>query len=313
MVERIMNNKTILVTGGAGFIGSNLVDALIKKDYRVVVIDDLSTGKKVNINPKAEFHQFNICDFETIAPLFNGVDYVIHLAAMPRIPVSVKDPVGTSNVNITGTVSVFKASYDKKVKRVVFASSSSIYGNQKELPLKESMAPSPISPYGLQKLVGEQFAKLFTDFYKLPVVSLRFFNIYGPRLDPDSEYSLVIGKFLKQKSQGGALTIFGTGEQTRAFCFVEDLVDALINATESEKIKGGEAINIGNEKSYSVNYLADLIGQEKQYLPERPGDILHTGADITVARNLLDWEHKTSFKEGVKRTIEWFDNYKKNK
>lgn len=301
-------SKTILVTGGAGFIGSNLVDTLIKRGYRVVVIDDLSTGKLENINPKAEFHQVSICDFEKIAPLFNGVDYVIHLAAMPRIPVSVKDPVGTTNANITGTVSVFKAAYDKKIKRVVFASSSSIYGNQKELPLRESMTPSPISPYGLQKLVGEQFAKLFTDFYKLPVVSLRFFNIYGPRLDPNSEYSLVIGKFLKQKSKGEALTIFGTGEQTRGFCFVEDLVDALIKATESEKIKGGEAINIGNEKSQSVNYLADLIGQEKQYLPERPGDILHTGADITMAKNLLDWEPKTSFEEGVKKTIEWFDN-----
>ncbi len=302
-----MTNKTILVTGGAGFIGSNLVDTLIEKGHRVIVIDDLSTGKKENINPKAEFHQADICDFEKIAPLFNGVDYVIHLAAMPRIPISVKDPVGTSNANITGSVSVFKAAYDNKVKRVVFASSSSIYGDQEKLPLTEDMIPSPISPYGLQKLVGEQFAKLFTDFYKLPVVSLRFFNIYGPRLDPNSEYSLVIGKFLKQKSKGEVLTIFGNGEQTRGFCYVEDLVDALIKATESEKIKGGETINIGNEKSQSVNYLASLIGGEIQYLPARPGDILHTGADITMAKDLLGWEPKISFEEGVKKTKDWFE------
>lgn len=301
-----------LVTGGAGFIGSNLTDKLIKQNHEVVIIDNLSTGKKSNINPKAKFHHLDICDFDKIKPVFGDIDCVFHLAAIPRVPISVEDPVGTSKVNILGTINVFKAAVDNKVKRVVFASSSSIYGTQKELPLKESMAPNPLSPYGLQKLVGEQMAKMFVNLYKIPIVCLRYFNVYGPKIDFDSDYSLVIGKFLRLKFQKKALTIFGDGNQSRAFCYIDDVVDANIKASQSKNINGGEIINIGQEKSHSVNFLAELIGGEIQHLPPRVGDPLHTQADTTLAKNILGWSPKVEFKDGVIKTKEWFEkNYGK--
>ena len=299
-------NKKVLVTGGAGFIGSHLVDKLIEEGFEVVVIDNLSTGNKNNLNKKAEFYKLSITDFKKIRPLFKGVDYVFHLAAIPRVPISVKDPVGTSKTNILGTINVFKASLDAKVKRVIFSSSSSVYGNQSKLPLVETMKPNPMSPYGLQKLVGEQFAKLFTELYNLPVVSLRYFNVYGPNIDFNSDYSLVLGKFLRQKAKNKPLTIYGTGKQTRAFCYVDDVVQANIKAMRSRKIKGGEVINIGSENSYSVNYLAELIGGEKVYLPPRLGDPMHTKANIEMAKKLLNWKPKVSFKQGVEKTKKWF-------
>jgi len=300
----------ILVTGGAGFIGSHLVDKLIEKGHKVVVIDNLSTGKKENLNPKADFHNLDICDFEKIKPLFKGIDFVFHLAAIPRVPISVKDPVGTSKVNILGTINIFKAAIDAKVKRIVFFSSSSVYGNQEKLPLKEDMEPRPISPYALQKLIGEQFAKLFTKLYGIPIISLRYFNVYGPRIDFNSDYSLVIGKFLRQKADSKPLTIFGDGEQTRGFCYIDDVVEATILAMGSEKLKGGEVVNISSGESYSINYLANLIGGEKQYLPPREGDVLHTKADITLAKSLLNWQPRVSFEEGIEKTRRWFQTHK---
>ena len=302
----------ILVTGGAGFIGSHLVDRLIKENHKVLVIDNLTTGKKENVNPQADFYNLDICDFEKIKPLFENIDFVFHLAAIPRVPVSVEDPIGTSKVNILGTINVFKAAIEAKVKRIIFASSSSVYGNQEKLPFKEDMKPNPISPYALQKLVGEQFAKLFTKLYGIPIISLRYFNVYGPRIDFNSDYSLVIGKFLKQKAEGKPLTIFGDGEQTRDFCYIDDVVDATIKAMESEKLKGGEVINIGSGKSYSINYLADLIGGKKEYLAPRKGDVKHTQADITLAKKLLAWQPKISFEEGLKKVQEWFETKIKN-
>jgi len=295
-----------LVTGGAGFIGSNLVGKLVEQGHKVVIIDNLSTGKKENLNPKADFYKLDICDFSKIKPLFQGVDYVFHLAAIPRVPISIKDPVGTSRVNILGTVNVFKSAIDANVKRIIFASSSSIYGGQKKFPLKENMTPNPLSPYGLQKLVGEQIAKLFVNLYKVPIVCLRYFNVYGPRIDFDSDYSLVLGKFLRLKTQGKPLTIFGSGKQTRAFCYITDVIDANIRAAVSEKIKGGEVINIGQKKSYSVNYLSELIGGKTQYLPSRQGDPMHTKADITLAKHFLGWQPKVDFKDGVEKTKQWF-------
>jgi nucleoside-diphosphate-sugar epimerase len=296
-----------LVTGGAGFIGSHLVDKLIELGHDVIVIDNLSTGNLKNLNPKAKFFKEDICDFEKIKPIFNGADYVFHLAAIPRVPLSIEDPVGTSRVNVLGTVNVFKAAIDSKIKRVVFASSSSIYGEQEKLPLVENMSPNPLSPYGLQKLIGEQFAKMFVSLFKIQIVCLRYFNVYGPRVDFDSDYSLVLGKFLKLKSQNKPLTIYGDGEQTRGFCFVEDVVDANIKASESPKIKGGEVINIGQEKSYSINYLAGLLGGEVQHLEARTGDPRHTQADTALAQNLLLWKPKVDFKDGVNITKKWFE------
>ncbi|MFC1630293.1 SDR family oxidoreductase [Patescibacteria group bacterium] len=308
-----------IVTGGAGFIGSHLVDRLITEGNEVKVIDNLSTGKKENLNLKADFYHLDICDpsfwheKDRVESLFKNTDFVFHLAAVPSVLVSVEDPLGTSENNILGTLNVFKAASDARVKRIVFASSSAIYGNQDVLPIKENMKPAPISPYALQKLVGEQFAKLFVQLYQIPIVSLRYFNVYGPRVDPDSEYSLVIGKFLKQKNQGKPLTIFGDGKQTRGFCYVDDVVEANIKAMKSEKIKGGETINISTKESHSVNYLADLIGGKVQYLPKRPGDVLHTEADIGLAENFLGWQPKVSFAEGLKKTAQWYENQKEQK
>lgn len=300
-----------LISGGAGFIGSHLVDKLIEQNHKVVIIDNLSTGKKENINKKADFYQLDICDFEKIKPLFKGIDYVFHLAAIPRVQISINDPVGTSKVNISGTINVFKAAADAKAKRIVFASSSSVYGDQKKLPLRENMIPNPISPYGLQKLIGEQVAKLFSNLYKTPIVSLRYFNIYGPRIDFDSDYSLVIGKFLRLHAQNKPLTIFGDGEQTRGFCYVEDVVEANIRAIESDKLRGGEVINISREESYSINYLTKMLGGKTKYLPPRPGDCRHTQADITLAKELLGWKPKIDFKDGVEITRQWFQKYEK--
>ena len=301
-----IKNKKVIVTGGAGFIGSHLVDRLIKEGNKVAIIDNLSTGKKENLNLEAVFYQLDISEFEKIKSVFKNVDYVFHLAAIPRVPVSIQDPIGTSQVNILGTINVFKAASENKVKRVIFASSSSVYGDQERLPLIETMTPNPISPYGLQKLAGEQWAGLFTNIYNLPVISLRYFNVYGPRIDPDSDYSLVIGKFLKLKSQNKPLTIFGDGEQTRGFCYIDDVVEANIKAMESEKLKGGEKINIGSEKSQSVNYLAKLLGGEIKYLAPREGDVLHTRADINLAKKFLDWSPKISFEAGLEKTKQWF-------
>ncbi|MCL5010737.1 MAG: NAD-dependent epimerase/dehydratase family protein [Patescibacteria group bacterium] len=302
-----MQKAKILVTGGAGFIGSHLVEKLVELGHDVLVIDNLSTGKKENVHPEAELHQVDICDFETLSLYFKGVDFVFHLAALPRVLVSVQDPLTTSKVNILGAINVFEASRQNSVKRVVNTSSSSVYGNQKTLPLKEDMVPNPLSPYAAQKLAGEYFAKLYAQLYSLPVVSLRPFNVYGPRIDVNSEYSLALGRFLKLKSQNKPLTIEGDGEQTRGYCFVGDLVRAFVLAMESQKVKGGEVINAGSDKAYSINYLADLIGKEKVYGPARQGDVRHTKADVSLAKELLGWEPEKDLAEGVEITKKWFE------
>ncbi len=299
--------KKYLVTGGAGFIGSNLVDELIKRKNKVVIIDNLSSGKKEYINPKAKFYKLDICS-KKINDVFKKEkpEYVFHLAAIPRVSISVEEPVKTTETNVLGTVNIFKSSYENKVQRVVFASSSSVYGDKKEFPFKETMSVLPINPYGLQKLQGEQFAKLFSDFYNLSIVCLRYFNVYGPRTDFDSDYGLVLGRFLKLFNEKKPLTIYGNGEQSRSFCFVEDVIEANIKAMHSKKIKNSEIINIGGNKSVSINYLAGLISKDKIYLPKRKGDAMHTVSDIKKAKKLLDWFPKTDIKEGVEKTKEWF-------
>ena len=300
--------RKILVTGGAGFIGSHLTDGLLKAGLKVIVIDNLSTGQKENINPQAKFYKVDICSTE-INQIFKKEkpDIVFHLAALPRVPLSLRDPVNTSKVNILGTINVFKASFDANVKRVVYASSSSVYGNQKQMPLKENMSPHPISPYALQKLVGEMFAQLFTNIYKIPIVSLRYFNVYGPRIDFNSEYTLVIGRFLKQRLEKKPLTIFDDGEQARGFCYIDDVVAATIQAAMSKKIKGGEVVNVGNQKAYSINYLAKLIGGRAKYLPPRLGDIRYSRADPALAKKYLGWQPRFSLEKGLQLTKQWFN------
>ncbi len=297
----------ILVSGGAGFIGSHLVDKLIKDKHKVVVIDNLSGGKKEHINKNAKFYKVDICSSK-ISDIFKKekFDYVFHLAAIPRVPYSVKEPVKTTKVNVLGTANVFKTAYDNGVKRIVFASSSSVYGDQKKLPLVETMPSLPVSPYGMQKLQGEELARLFSNLYELPVVCLRYFNVYGPRIDFNSDYSLVLGKFLRFSKENKPLTIYGDGKQTRAFCYVDDVVEANIKAMKSKKIKGGEVINIGGKQSHSVNYLASLISNDIKYLPVRKGDVLHTMADTKKAKRLLDWSSKTEFEKGIEKTKKWF-------
>lgn len=299
----------VLVTGGAGFIGSHLVDRLIGEGFHVSIIDNLSSGRKEYINPKAIFYKADIADERAVNRIFKKEKpvYVFHLAAIPRVPFSVEDPVGTSRVNILGTIQVFKAALEAKVKRVIFASSSAVYGSQKTLPLKEDMIPKPLSPYALQKLVGEQFAETFSKLYSLPVVSLRYFNVYGPRIDFRSDYSLVIGKFLRLQKAGKPLTIFGDGKQTRAFCYVADAVEASIQTMKSKKLRGGEIINVGGMESHSVKSVAKLIGGKLAYLPPREGDVRHTSSSMALARRLLSWEPKVTFEKGLEKTKQWFE------
>jgi len=290
--------KKVVVVGGAGFIGSNLTDALVGRGFDVHVIDNLSGGKKENVNEKAVLHVVDIRNLDDIKDIVAGAEYVFHLAALPRVQLSIENPIDTHNANINGTLNVLVAAKEGGVKKVVYSASSSAYGDQPEMPLREDMTPNPMSPYALHKYVGELYSKMFSDIYKLPTISLRYFNVYGPRLDPEGAYALVIGKFLKQKKEGTPLTITGSGEQTRDFTHVSDVVRANILAAENEKVCSGEVINIGAGNNYSINKLAELIGGEKEYIDPRiePKDTL---ADNKKAKELLGWSPETSLEEGI--------------
>jgi UDP-glucose 4-epimerase len=296
----------ILVTGGAGFIGSNLVDKLIDEGHKVFVIDNLLSGKKENINRKAIFYKADICHLDKISPLFKGVDYVFHLAANPKVVFSVENPIESNQINVDGTLNVLYASYKNKVKRLIFASSAAVYGNIKKLPLKENMTPKPISPYGLHKLIGEYYCKLFSNLYNLETVCLRYFNVYGPRMDPNGPYALVIGKFLKLRKENRPLTIYGDGKQTRDFVYVDDVIKANILAMKSKKVGSGEVINICSGRNYSINYIAKLIGGKKIYLPARKGEMKHTLGDNSLAKKLLGWKPEISLEEGVGKLFHYY-------
>jgi len=295
-----------LVTGGAGFIGSNLVDELIKQDYEVLVLDNLSTGKIENLNPKAKFVQADITNLEQIKPHFLGIDYVFHLAALPRVQWSIENPIESHNANVNGTLNVMLAARDAKVKRLVYSASSSAYGDVTVLPLVENMLPMPMSPYGLHKYVGEHYAHLFSLLYGLETVSLRYFNVYGPRMAFAGAYVTVIAVFLKQKKDGQKMTITGDGSQTRDFTYVGDVVRANILASQSAKVGQGQVINIGAGHNYSVNEIAKRLGGEVEHIAPRiePHDTL---ADTSKAKELLDWQPQVDLDEGVKKTVEWFN------
>ncbi len=294
----------VLVTGGAGFVGSHIVDALIEKGHQVLIIDNLSTGKRDNINPQAKFFEADLRDFDKIRPLFEGVDFVFHEAALPRIPFSIDKPRESNEVNINGALNALVAAKDAKVKKFIYAASSSAYGNQKQLPLKEDMIAAPLNPYALQKYVGELYSRVFFEIYGLPTVSLRYFNVYGPRAGAEGAYATVIPIFLRQKRAGESLTIHGDGEQTRDFSHISDVVRANILAMESEKTGKGEVINIGAGDNHSVNKIAKIIGGETVNASMRPGDIRHTLADITRAKELLDWEPKVKLDQGIKELLD---------
>lgn len=294
-----MKKTKVIVTGGAGFIGSNLTDALIEKGYDVHVIDNLSAGNKKNVNKRAKLHVLDIRNFEKIKPVFKGAEYVFHLAALPRVQYSIEHPIDTNLVNVEGTVNVLVAAHEAKVKRVIYSASSSAYGDQPVMPLKEDMPANPKSPYGLQKYIGELYCKLWNSVYGLQTVCLRYFNVYGPRQNPDGAYALVIGKFLKMRKEGKAMTITGDGQQTRDFTSVHDIVRANIFAAESKKVGSGEVMNIGAGRNHSIKKVAELIGGEIEYLPARlePHDTL---ANNFLAKKLIGWTPKVKLEDGIK-------------
>jgi len=293
-----MKNKKVVVVGGAGFIGSNLVDELVAREFDVHVIDNLIAGKKENVNKKATLHVLDITDLSSIKPVIKDAWWVFHLAALPRVQYSIEHPSKTSDVNVIGTVNVLIAAHQGKVGKVVYSASSSAYGDQDIMPLTEDMLAQPKSPYGLQKYVGELYARVWSEVYGLSTVSLRYFNVYGKRQDPDGAYALVIGKFLKQRSLDEPLTITGDGEQTRDFTHVSDVVTANILAAESNKVGKGEVINVGAGRNISINNIAKIIGGPVEHLEKRlePHD---TRADNTLARSLLGWVPKVSIEEGI--------------
>ncbi len=295
-----------LVTGGAGFIGSHLVKGLINRGNSVKILDNLSTGKKENLHPGAKFINADIRNLEEIKPFFKNVDGVFHLAALPRVQVSIQNPVETNEVNIKGTLNVILAAKEASVKRLVYSASSSAYGDPVSLPLREDMKPNPKSPYGLQKYVGEEYAKLAAIFWNIETVSLRYFNVYGPKMATEGAYVTVIAIFNRQKINGEKITITGDGTQTRDFTYVDDVVRANMLAMESQKVGQGEVINIGNGDNHSVNEVAKLVGGESINTEPRiePHDTL---ADNTKAKELLNWSPQTSFNEGLKNTIAWFE------
>jgi len=292
-----------LVTGGAGFIGSNLVDELINRGDEVIIIDNLSTGKKENINSKASFHEVDIRNLDDIKPLFEGVDYVFHLAAFPRVQPSIEDPITANDINLNGTLNVLVAARDAGAKRVVFSASSSAYGNQKIMPLREDMPISPLSPYALQKYAGELYCELFYKLYKLETVRLRYFNVFGNRQPLTGAYCQVMGIFVNQLLRGEEMTITGDGEQKRDFVNVKDVARANIIASQSDKVGKGEVINIGSHKNYSVNELAKMIGGPIKYIDPRiePRETL---ADNSKAKELLGWEPEVDLPD-------WLQDYKK--
>ena len=288
-----------LVTGGAGFIGSNLTDALIAKGHDVLVLDNLSTGKKENVNQKATFINTDIRHLEQIKPHFAGMDGVFHIAALPRVQLSIENPAETNEVNVNGTLNVLIAAKNAKVKRVVYSASSSAYGDAKTMPLDEEMKPNPLSPYGLQKYIGEEYCGLFWLLYGMQTVSLRYFNVYGPRMAGEGVYLTVIKNFLMQKAQGKPMTITGDGEQTRDFTHVRDVVRANILAMESTNVGKGEVINIGAGKNYSMNQIAAFIGGPSVHIAPRV-EPKHTLADNAKAKKLLGWQPQESLEAAIK-------------
>jgi UDP-glucose 4-epimerase len=287
-----------LVTGGAGFIGTNLVERLLLEGQSVTVVDDLTGGKAERLPWRARFHKLDICETEALTEIMRGVDVVVHLAALPRVQFSIEHPFDAQRVNVGGTLSVLEAARNAGVRRIVYAASSSAYGDQEVFPLKETLPPLPKSPYGLQKYHGEVMMRLWHEIHNMQTVSLRFFNVYGPHLDPSGAYALVIGKFLKQRSEGQPMTITGDGEQTRDFTHVHDTVDAIIRASQSDRVGHGEVLNVGAGRNVSVNEIAKLIGGPIEYIPARI-EPKHTLADNSYIRLTLGWQPTIGIEEGI--------------
>lgn len=306
-----------VVTGGAGFIGSHIVEALVTAGEEVVVLDDFSTGKHENLAPwknEIEIVEGSIENLELLQKTFKGVDYVLHQAALPSVPRSIKDPFGSHNVNMTGILNVLVAARDNGVKRVVYASSSSVYGNQaEESPKDESMRMNPLSPYALSKLVGEEYGRIFYEIYGLETVSLRYFNVFGPRQDPHSAYSAVIPKFITAALTNTPATIHGDGGQSRDFTYVTNNVSAnLLACTAPADKVAGKAFNVACGANISLLGLLEAIEEEvgvsvaRQFEDPREGDVRYSQADITRAKEAMGYRIGVGFEEGLKKTIEWY-------
>jgi nucleoside-diphosphate-sugar epimerase len=302
-----------LVTGGAGFIGSHLCEELVRRGHRVRVADSLITGRRSNLDhvPGVEFLEGDMADLEFARRAVDGCEYVLHQAAIPSVPRSVKDPVTSNRANVDGTLNALVAARDAGVKRLVFAASSSAYGDTPTLPKHEEMPTNPLSPYALQKVIGEQYLQLFTTLYGLETVSIRYFNVFGPRQDPSSPYSGVISVFATALLEGRGPTIYGDGEQTRDFTYVANVVDGVLRACEAPGASG-EIINVATGGRISLNRLfhvmRDLVGGDvtPSYAAPRAGDVRDSQADIGKARRLLQYEPLVGFEEGLKRTVDWY-------
>ena len=304
-----------LVTGGAGFIGSHIAAALMESGARVRIIDDLSTGYRRNIEEidgDIDFIQASIGDDRTLRRALSDVELVFHEAAIPSVPRSVERPLETHEAAANATFSLLLAARDQKVRRLIYAASSSAYGDQPELPKREDMRPAPLSPYAVAKLVGEYYCQVFTRVYGLETVSLRYFNVFGPRQDPSSQYSGVISRFMSALLNGQQPVIYGDGEQSRDFTYVSNVVDANLRAAESEKAVG-TVINIANGQRVTLNQLLQvmksLVGNSAvtaRHEPTRPGDVRDSLADVTQARSLLGYEPQVGLEEGLRLTLNWW-------
>lgn len=303
-----------LVTGGAGFIGSHIVDALVGNGEEVRVLDNLSTGSKENlagIENRIDFVQGDIRSYHLVTEAVHGVKYVIHQAALPSVPRSVRDPITTAEVNIMGTLNVLYAAKEAGVRRVIFASSSSVYGDNPALPKQEDMLPMPLSPYAVSKLSGEQNCQVFWRVYGLETICLRYFNVFGPRQNPESQYAAVIPKFITSMIARQPVTVHGDGRQSRDFTYVQNVVQANLLACSAPEA-AGRVLNIACGKRYSllelIAELSTLCGVEPDamHTPPRIGDVPHSQADISCARAVLGYEPDVAFTQGLKRTVDWY-------
>lgn len=303
-----------LVTGGAGFIGSHISEELAKRDHLVRIIDNFLTGKRENIAAfldKIELIEGDIRDFDTCKQALGDMDYVLHQAALPSVPRSVEDPILTSEINIEGTLNLLIASRDAGIKKFVFASSTSVYGDDPRLPKEEGMEGTPLSPYAVSKVTGENYCQVFSQIYGLSTACLRYFNVFGPRQDPSSQYAAVVPHFITRMLRGESPTIYGDGEQSRDFTYVSNVVDANILAAEAEGVSG-EIFNIACGEKASVNSLAEKISEflgkdiRPVYDEPRPGDIRHSLADISKAGKMLEYEPRVTLGEGLERTVRWY-------
>ncbi len=303
-----------LVTGGAGFIGSHLAAELLSRGEEVRIADDFSTGKQANLavlDGRADVLTGDLADIAFARTAVDGVDFVLHQAAMPSVPRSVSDPLTSNRANVDATLAVLVAARDAKVRRLVYAASSSAYGDTEVLPKREDMAPSPLSPYALQKLVGEEYLRLFTRLYGLDTVAIRYFNVFGPRQDPSSPYSGVIALFITRLLAGEPPIIIGDGEQTRDFTYVANVVDGVLRAATAPDV-AGRVINVATGRKISIKQLAETVGRltgsskAPIYAEPRAGDVRDSLADISLARTLLGYEPHVSFEDGLARTIDWY-------